>query len=426
MKKFAFCILSLALFTLTAFAAQNNNELPKNFLSTKHPIHASKAGGVHGKGNIPTPHGFPAGVDTLVNFTDHFEAQGIYFDGSAHHTWEYSMVGTKPAQGGTTTVNAPVVPVIIDMRNNDGTPAFAINQFNQVVRLISLPDPFIQPFMNGPVFGVSNYTSSPVPTQITDAIQRAEFGNKARSDWHTLLAPSIKTTRTMVLTADNFFFAFNDDGTCCLFVLASDPAFSAQLFPGPTGPDNTTVIGAAEVAGDITTKDISTFMFPNTYLYENNDPNQCCVLGFHSFDSEAGDATNGNEPRFFVLNYSSWISPGLFGGGFEDVTAHSHEVAETFNDPFVGFDGIHNVTPFWLINGQCQDFMEVGDVIEGFSSNATFPVTIGGFTYQPQNEALLPWFEFQKNSTAIDNAYSYPDETLLTSLSAPQPLNCGF
>jgi len=425
MKKVVFCLLSLAIFTLTAFAAQNSNELPKNFLSSKHPIHANHAGGLHGKGNIPTPHGFPAGVDTLINFTNHFEAQGVYFDGSAHHTWEYSMVGNNPAHGGTTTFNAPVVPVIIDMRNADGTPAFATNQFGNSVRLISLPDPFIQPFVNGPVYGLSTYTSSPVPTQITDAVQRAEFGKQARSDWHTLLSPSIKTTQTMVLTAGNFFFAFNDDGTCCLFVLASDPAFEAQLFPGPTGPDNTTVIGASEVAGDITTKDISTFMFPNTYLYENNDPNQCCVLGFHTFDEEAGDSTNGNELRFFVLNYSSWISPGLFSGGFEDVTAHSHEVAETFNDPFVGFDGLHNITPFWLNPaGQCQDIMEVGDVIEDLP-NPTFPVTIGGFTYHPQNEALLPWFEFQKNSGAIDNAYSYPDETVLTSLSTPQPLNCN-
>jgi hypothetical protein len=237
-----------------------------------------------------------------------------------------------------------------------------------------------------------------------------------------MLAGNVKTTRTMLLTADNFFFAFNDDGTCCLFVLASDSAFNAQLFPSST-PDNTTVIGAAEVNGDITTKDISTFMFPNTYLYQNNDPNQCCVLGFHTFDFEAGDASNNNQLRFYVVNYSSWISPGLFGGGFADVTAHSHEVAETFNDPFIGFDGIHNIVPFWSINGQCQDLMEVGDVIEGFN-NATFPVTIGGFTYHPQTEALLPWFEFQSNSSAIDHAYSYPDETVLTSLSAPQSLNC--
>jgi hypothetical protein len=130
-------------------------------------------------------------------------------------------------------------------------------------------------------------------------------------------------------------------------------------------------------------------------------------------------------PRFFIVNYSSWISPGIFGGGFQDVTAHSHEIAEIFNDPFVGFDGIHNITPFWQNPaGQCQDIMEVGDVIEDLP-NPTFPVTVNGFTYHPQTEALLPWFEFQKNSSAIDGAYSYPDESVLTQLSAPQPLNCG-
>jgi hypothetical protein len=417
MKKFAFCFLSLTIFTLTAFAA-DSRELPANYLSTKHPIHLNQANRVRGaKGNIPTPHGFPAGVDTLVNFTGHFQAPGVYFDGSSRNIWEYSMVGNKPAQGGTTTINAPVVPVTIDMRNSDGSPAFASNG----TRLISKPDPFIQNFMNGPVFGLSNYSSSPTATQITDAEQRAEFHNVEAPNWHTMLAPSVKTGQTMVLTSD-YFFALNDDGTCCFYVLVLDPVFTSKLFP-PTTPDNTTVIGASEVAGDITTKDMSTFMFPNTYLFEPDGT--CCVLGFHAFDFEAGDASNGNQLRFYVMNYSSWISPGIFGGGFEDITAHSHEVAETFNDPFVGFDGIHNITPFWLINGECADILEVGDVIEVLP-NPTFPVTIGGFTYHPQTEALLPWFEFQKNSAAIDGAYSYPDETVLTALSAPQPFNCGF
>lgn len=128
--------------------------------------------------------------------------------------------------------------------------------------------------------------------------------------------------------------------------------------------------------------------------------------------------------RFYILNYSSWISPGIFGGGFQDVTALSHEIAETYNDPFVGFDGIRNVTPFWLSpNGNCQDNMEVGDVIEGLP-NGTYPITMNGFTYHPQNEALLPWFEFVANSFAIDNAYSYPNEDVLTQPPAPQRLNC--
>jgi hypothetical protein len=273
------------------------------------------------------------------------------------------------------------------------------------------------------VYGTSNYSSSPVATQFVDSVQRAEFGNQARPDWHTLLAPSVKTGRVMTLLRGSYTFSLNADGTCCRFVEVKESVFNSKLFP-PVAPDNSTVIGAAEVAGDITTKDMSTFLFPNTYLTDDNLAN-CCVLGFHNFDFENGDASNGNRLKFFVLNYSSWISPGLFGGGFQDVTAHSHEISETFNDPFVAFDNLHNVTPFWQNPaGQCQDVMEDGDVIEDLA-NPVYPVTIGGFTYHPQTEALLPWFMFEKNSSAIDNAYSYPNEDALTQLSAPQPLNCG-
>jgi hypothetical protein len=399
------------------------------------------------QGNIPTPHGFPLGVDTITNFTGHFESQGVYSDGSAHHIWEYSMVGNSPDHGGTTVYKAPVVPVSMDLRNADGSPRYVkvVNGAVQTCvnpsdgsapagcnRLFSDVSPFIQPFVDGPVFGTASYSSSPVPTQITDSIQRAEFGNKARADWHTLLAPSVKATRTMVLNRGTYQFSLNSDGTCCRYILVLDPVFSGKLFP-PTTPDNSTVIGSAEVAGDMTTKDISTFLFPNVYLYETNG--LCCVLGYHSFDYEAGDASNGNQPRFYVMNYSSWISPGIFADPtcsttdpencFQDVTAHSHEIAEIFNDPFVVFDGIHNITPFWQNPaGQCQDIMEVGDVIEDLP-NPTYPVTVNGRSYHPQTEALLPWFAFKSPSFAIHNAYSYPNETALTSLSAQQPYNCG-
>jgi hypothetical protein len=40
---------------------------------------------------------------------------------------------------------------------------------------------------------------------------------------------------------------------------------------------------------------------------------------------------------------------------------------------------------------------------------------IDGFVYHPQNEALLQWFQRKKPSDALDGAYSFPDETLLTS-----------
>ncbi len=439
-KKVGLCLMSLALFSFSAFAA-DDDVVPDNYLMGMHVKHTNNAGGLNGKGNIPTPHGFPLGVDTLTNFTGHFESQGVYFDGSAHHIWEYSMVGTDPAQGGTTVFNAPVVPVSLDLRNGDGTPRY-VKVVNGVVvtctdgpngtapsdpackRLFSDVTPFVQPFLNSPVFRNAMYSSSPVPTQITDAVQRAEFGNHARADWHTLLAASLKSTRVMTLRRGTYQFVLNSDGSCCRYVLVDANTFGAKLFP-PAAPDSSTVIGSAEVAHDITTKDISTFFFPNTYLSTNlSDPHACCILGYHTFDVEQGDASNGNQLRFYVVNYASWISPGLFNGGFQDVTAHSHEIAELFNDPFVGFAS-HNVTPFWQNDaGQCQDVLETGDVIEDLP-RPTYPVTIDGFTYHPQNEALLPWFMFETNSSAIDNAYSYPDETVLTHLSDPQPLNCG-
>jgi len=414
MKKFIPSLVALALFSVAAFA-QNNRQLPANYLSNAHVKHDNNVAQKVSKkkGNFPTPHNFPAGVDTLVNFTDHFQAAGVFYDGTPHHIWEYSMVGNKPSQGGATTFNAPVIPVSVELDDANGNALYTYDV-----------TPFIQPFMNGPVFGEFNYSSSPTPTQFVDAVQRAEFGNHANASWHTLLAPSVQPTLLMKLPPTAYYYALNSDGSCCAFVLVDENVFNSLFFP-PSTPDNTTIIGAAEVNGYITTKDISTFMFPNTYLYQNGDVNQCCVLGYHSFDEELGTSTNGNELRFYVLNYSSWISPGLFSGGFQDVTAHSHEMSEIFNDPFVGFDGIHNITPFWLNPaGQCQDIMEVGDVIEDLP-NPTYPITINGFTYHPQTEALLPWFEFQANSSAINHAYSYPDETVLTTLSAPQPLDCN-
>ena len=102
----------------------------------------------------------------------------------------------------------------------------------------------------------------------------------------------------------------------------------------------------------------------------------------------------------------------------------SHELAETFNDPFVTSDNIHNVTPWYLSpTGFCGDVLETGDALEG-SSQAAFPITMNGMTYHPQNIPLLQWFEFMTPSDAVDGAYSYPDETLLTQVSSLQKPGC--
>jgi len=131
-------------------------------------------------------------------------------------------------------------------------------------------------------------------------------------------------------------------------------------------------------------------------------------------------ASNGFREKRYVLNYSAWITPGTFRDAtFADISALSHEMAETFNDPFV-----NNAVPWWLSpNGNCQNNLETGDVVEGLP-NAQFPIVLNGSTWHPQNEAILQWFAGVTPSSAISHAYSYPDTNVLTSASVSQQAGC--
>jgi hypothetical protein len=358
------------------------------------------------------------GLDSISNWDDSFTAPGFGPTGAPQSSWFLNTVGNPPSTRGTTTFNAPVVPVIVSLRNPDGSQAFLPNG----QPLIENPLKDVAPVLHSPIFQRTRYSSSTSATQFTDAIQRAEYWGQEQKNWHTELSPTVKTTRVLDVPAGSWQVGLNQDGSL-RFILIDEAAFFAGMFP-PTFPvDNSTVLGQAELAGDITTQDISSFLFQNTFLYEGK-PSNCCIVGFHTFDFEPGVASNGNRPRAYVMNFSSWASPGIFQFGAGDITAMSHEMSELFNDPFVDAFG-DNFTPWWKApNGLCQDNRETGDVIENLPDEV-FPITMHGFTYHPQNEALLPYFEFQQPpSDAIDGAYSYPDESVLSGPSAPQNFRC--
>lgn len=434
--------LLLASFGAHAAASQvDAYKVDASFLQGKHPMHAhspvapnSTAPGAINRAALQTllksakmGSGLP-GIDSVVNFTGQFSASpNLDANGNPlpNATFSYAMVGNNPGRG-TTLINAPIIPVTVELLDANGNLAF---DSTSGAPLISSPQDKMRLVEHSPVFDNALFTSSRRETQYTDAVFRAQFANDINESWHTLLDGDAKRGETMKVPLGAYLYSLNADGSCCRFILLDAGTFSALLFP-PTFPvDNTTIIGAAELSGAMTTKTIATFLFPDTYLFEGGDPNNCCVLGFHTFDQEPGTKHNGNLPRVYVTIYASWISPGLFNGGFEDVTALSHEMAETFNDPFVVFDGIHNASPWWLAgapgNQQCQNDIEVGDVIEVLP-DAVFPIAMpNGQLYHPQNVALLQWFEFQSPSSALDGAYSYPDPAALPALSAPQKVNCA-
>jgi hypothetical protein len=357
-----------------------------------------------------------AGVDTVVTWSDQFTAPGFDPNGNPQSVWPYTMVGNPPQSGGTTRIEAPMVPVTVQLLAADGTVAYS---FGPGLDTVSAA-------LNSPEFVPTSFTSG--FGQFNDQQMRAEFWNRIHNSgfdngWHTNLIPRLRTARRMRIpfltpSGGNAWYVFVDANNNPVLAAIDEDVFGNLLFP-PTFPvTNATPVGAAELAGDITTKDISTFLFNNTVLFFNGNINDCCVIGFHSYDFEPGDKANGNRDRLYVMNYSSWLSPGLFFFGFEDMTPWSHEMAETFNDPFD-----NNITPWWESvdpftgSGNCQDDLEVGDVVEVLTALPVYAIPGNGRTYHPQNVALFPWFADQEHSSAHLGAYSFPDETTLMSLS---------
>lgn len=345
-------------------------------------------------------HGIP-NVDTIPNFSSHFNVKGLNGAGQTQNQWLTNFVGAPPQQGGTTTINAPVIPITVQLLDQNGQ-----------VAMSSSATQFESNVVNSPVFSAGTWSSSSTPTEMPDAIQRAEFFSTEKADWHTELNPIAASSLAVQIPFSDYFFQLNGDGSCCRFILVNSTTFENAL---------SNVVSEAINNGTITTQDISTFLFPNTYLFIGT-VQKCCVLGFHTYFFN--DLSSGIEQRW-VLNYSSWISPGLFLGGLQDVTALSHEMAETFADPFVVSDGVHGLTPWWLSpNGNCQNDMEVGDVIENLP-DGVFSDTLNGFTYHPQNIALMQWFDTGQPSNALNGAFSFPDASVLTTPATFQNVKCA-
>jgi hypothetical protein len=342
-------------------------------------------------------------VISVPTFTASFISRG--------KTWQLNMMGTAPWNGSSTTVPAKIVAVSLRLQN-----ANLVTFTNVSVA------PFITPTLNSPNFQAANYSTG-TGIQFGDAVQRAEFFHKMKAGWHTYLHPAavihsitITVPRFTTVNVNGFktqvqtyFTEKANDGRTAVFLL--DQFFNQQIFN----------IVANEInAGRFSTSALNIALFPNTFLFSLNAEGgvgNCCTLGFHTFFTDSGIP---KESRW-IFAFASWISPGVFTG-FQDVTALSHEISESLNDPFVD-----NQVPAWQFPnepGTCQDNLETGDPVEVLS-NPSFPVRVSGVTYHPQTEALLQWFEQKSTSTAINNAFSYPNtKTLTRGATAFGPLTC--
>src|SRR5215471_16441846 len=357
-----------------------------------------------------------AGLDTLATFDGAFHAQAGP-NSSQPNLFRWTMVGNDPRTGDTTVIPFQMDNVSLTLLNADGS-VFKVVPF----------DPFQTLTLESPNFEPLDYRSGH-NIEYADAVHRAQFFPIMDHDWHTLLIPHLvnKTTITVprfvnvrlangnIITARAYFTGTAADGST--FVLMLNLLFNFFF-------ENIVVDDINN--GLMTTNALNTTMFPNTFLFSlnvnnPNVPGGCCVLGFHTYFYAPAAVP---QPRW-VTQYASWISPGVFRNGIQDVTALSHETSEAFADPFVD-----NVTPSWQFPGVpanakvCQSNLEEGDPIEVLPT-ITIPITVREghevFVYHPQNIPLLQWFEMGSKSNAVDGAFSFPNEALLPHSALPCP-----
>lgn len=281
-------------------------------------------------------------------------------------TYPYTMVGTNPSNGSaTTTVSTIIIPLKVVF--SDGSSLSGSKK--------------VTPVKNSPLFQNASYSSG--TTQYADAMQRAEFWKIVSSkaaNYHVLLGtPTVTSVLTInVPAADGFTEVAGSNNTLIGLVDINwfDSKIQAQLSKFNIAPNNFPI-----------------FLSNNVYLYEGSSSN-CCVLGYHN----AVTTSLGNQ----TYAWGSYISPGLFSAGVQDIDGLSHEVAEWMNDPYT-----NNTVPNWSVPSEpqygCSNVLEVGDPLVG----TAFKVKIGTTTYHPQDVAFFSWFARQSPSIGINGRYDY-------------------
>jgi chitinase len=319
-------------------------------------------------------------IFSVPHFSGSFAWQGT--------AYPYTMVGSKPQDGGTTEVPTEIIPISLffeEYVDENGAP------------LVLDPAPILPRVQSSPNFHVANYQTG--FTQFADAVQRAQFSSIANQNWHTLLGKPQLLQPVRIDVPRGMAKVFHNRSTGVTYAIIDTSFFVSHL---------NTIIQLENLRADA----LAIALTSNVLLAPQSDVKRCCVLGFHtSFD--VGELTQVKFVQTFI--WASWMDAGILGTSVADVTAMSHEISEWMNNPFGG-----NLVPAWQVPGGtgCQNNLETADPLAAMP-NAGFPVSIDGFTYHPHNQVMLQWFERGTTSDAVDGAFSFPDQTLVTSPSQP-------
>jgi len=265
------------------------------------------------------------------------------YGGTSYHE---TFLGTDPSGGASTTVPVDLIPVKLTCGATSASPT----------RVGSDGRTAVQDTVASPVFAKTlTYTQGGTTvgtTQYVDAYQRASLWGTVSTHpgYHVYLgAPKVKPLKTLVVPA----------AKCSVALVLGTTAILVDINWFDTKAQSL-ITTLAVPAGTI-----PIFVTTQSYLTQNGG---CCIGGYHSFTGSS-----------VYMQFTYIRTLGAFS---QDVSALSHEVGETYQDPFV-----NNPSP-----PACKGPWEVGDPMEGTANYGDYPYTLGAATFHLQDMVMPPYF----------------------------------
>lgn len=278
--------------------------------------------------------------------------------------YPFTMVGSDPSLGQSTTVDSTIVPLRFEFVA--GTLDGADNVADTIASPVFTPTSFSISGDSGVQFG--------------DAFARAQF-DKVGTGYHVILdQPRVSETVTIQVPESQGVAVLSPLG---VMVGRVDPTwFKARL---------------AAIIDDMNLKPttLPIFLTNNVGLYFDASHSHCCILGGHGAGSPASNApislAGKDKIRTFV--FAAYLTPNGFSRNpaFSDILALSHEIAEWIDNPF----GINVVQPYRIPTapGACSADLETGDPLVGVAVPVPRnPSAAAGLWWHPQDELFLNWF----------------------------------
>jgi chitinase len=323
---------------------------------------------------------------------------------AAGKDYSYTVVGSDPAKGGTTTIPTVLVPVTLAFDAPvDTTGKKAILDASQDVSKV----------VHSPIF--QKYAFASGTTQYTDAMQRASFSQSAPAgnSWHTLLSqPKVVPVKISVPVGYGYVLTSRKTGKSLAVV---DIQFlQKELFKQlPKQRAGSLVIAL--------TKD--------TTYYALGDATVCCSWGTHGVDTSAG------ARQSFVLG--SYLDPHVVAQD-SDIQPLTQQLAQWFMDPLLDPlakyrdpNAPGNVFPGWMRpeKGRGCGGTGVGTSLflmtpmdnnpkNNVPASPGYAANANGTTYHLQNVALIPWY----TQAPGEKTYSFPDTSILSRPAIPCPV----